>query len=380
MNRWPSTFLLAVAVAWSAVSRGGDICVETTGTADVSRVTTHGVPIPSECYTAPFSVTLSDDGRFKIDLFNQPFYPKRQITFSFDGTNYYYLISRDTNVTASTALCYLSAEEMPLIIFEDPARDALWYSICSGNFFKKHGQSGEILQLFDSPRRSVIGYGYRYKAAFTNSIFCLPYGLDVWRDKAFDKKDRAAEESRPELDVVGRGSRLYDSQWAGKMAIPDGNHLLELVWKKDFLLHDQRLPLEVGVTVFYPASSNPPPVLSIGLRFEPWHLSTLDGRMFCPPPPTQPTRVRDARIRMQKKRHYLDEVVYRLGVSPTNSSWLPTNNRWLQQGHRVILNAQIKPDANTRKWAIVLVMFAVVSPVLFYFFPRRGGRNFGQNK
>ena len=378
LNFWVLAFeLVFVFLASSAVSHAEHTCIEATGTVVVSRVTTHGVQIPLDSYTASVFVALADDGRFKIQLFNHPLYTKRQIIFSFDGTNNFYLISKsDTNIpntntwiSSTITECYLSAEEIPLIIFDDAARDALWYALCSGNFLKKHGQSGEILQLFASPRRSVMGYGYRYEATLTNSIFCLPYELDIWRDKKLDKKDREAEESRIELDAKGQGTSLYDSQWAGKSFIPDGSHALKLVWKRDFLLQNQRLPLEIELTTFYPAQTNPPPLFNIRLEFEPWHLSTDNNQTFRPPDPTEQTRVRDARTRIREGSHYVDNVVYMLGTSSSNSTWLTMSDPRLKQGIAAALDAQMTMTPGPKRRLVALLfLITLVSPVLFFLY------------
>jgi len=256
---------------------------------------------------------------------------------------------------------------MPLIIFDDAARDALWYAVCSGNYFRKHGRSGEILQLFASPRRSVMGYGYRYEATLTNSIFCLPYELDIWRDKKLDKKDREAEESRIELDAKGLGSRLYDGQWAGKSFMPDGSHTLKLVWKRDFFLQNQRLPLEIELTTFYPAQTNPPPLFNIRLEFEPWHLSTDENQTFCPPNPTEPTKICDARLRLREGSHYVDNLLYMLGTRPTNSTWLSANDSRLKQGVVAALDTQMTMTPGPkRRFVVLLLLIPLVSPVFFY--------------
>lgn len=375
--------------AFSAESYAGQACIETTGTAIVSRLTTQGVQIPLDCYTAPVSVMLAGDGRFKIQLFNHHLYTKRQIIFSFDGTNYFYLISKSgSNIPSPTtstsklantteAKCYISAEEMPLIIFDDPARDALWYAVCSGAFFRKHGQSGEILQLFQSPRRSVMGYGYRYETSLTNTFFNLPHKLNIWRDKKLDKKDKGEEENRIELDAVGQGGSIYDTQWAAKSFIPDGSHVLELLWKSDFLLQNQRLPLKIEITTFYPAQTNPPPLFSIRLEFEPWRVSTDEKQTFRPPDPLEPTRVRDARVRVREGTHYVDEIHYMLGTNPTNSAWLSTADRWFKQGILAALDAQTTTTPGPKRRSLVfflLMIPLVLVPLSFLCYAYRKGK------
>jgi hypothetical protein len=369
-----TTRLIVVFIASLAMCRGGPTCVKTTGDAHVSRMTTDGREIPSATYSAPVSVTLSDDGRFIIQLFNHQFYKRRPITFSFDGTNFFYVIGNGTNTSrfqTVVAQGYLSAEEMPLILIDDPAREALWYALCSGTFFKRHGQSGEILELFRSPRRSIVGYGYRYEVALTNTIFCMPYRLDIWRSKKGDKATRAAEEDRLELNAIGRGTALYDNQWFGKAAIPDGSHALELLWKREQILQDERLPLEVKIVNFYPAKNTPLPCLKIRLEFGPWHLSAVDNETFRPPDPTEPMHVMDARVRVREGSHYLDELSYSLGTSPTNSRWYPTNDPWIQAGIRIISKAQRIPSGSSKSRVFVLVLFVSTSLVFLYLLFRK---------
>ena len=296
-SRWLFTFraIIVVFVFSSIRSGAASFWVETSGNVRVSRQTTDGREIPEVTYTTPVSVRLSDNGRFIIRLLNHQFYKRREIVFSFDGTNYFYLIGKGnetrlgdskkaSDFRMDSGMCYLSAEEMPLVLIEDHARDALWYALGSGHYFKKHGETGEIPDLFLSPRCSILGYGYRYEVALTNQIICVPYRLDLWRDKQSDRKGglRETEEDRSELDTAGRGTALYDNNWSVRRAIPDGRHVMSLLWKRDCIVEDQRLPLEVEVSDFYTWGAGSNPCVKVKLEFEKWHTSAVSASRRSP--------------------------------------------------------------------------------------------------
>ena len=381
---------LALIVALGLMqSNAAPLWVEASGTVRVSRQTTDGQEIADDSYTAPVSVRLSDDGKFIIRLLNHNFYKRREIVFSFDGTNFFYLIPKgnetrlgDSKKAADFKMdlgtCYLSSEEIPLVLIQDHARDALWYALGSGNYFKKHGETGEVPDLFYSPRRSTAGYGYRYKVALTNSIFCVPYSLDLWRDKKFDRQggSRQAEEDRLELNTDGRGTMVFDGNWATKRAIPENRHMLSLVWKRDCLIEDQRLPLEVEITDFYTWGPPTNPCVTVKLEFESWRTSTVDSNETFRPDPTQPTKVLDARVRMRQDGHYLDDLVYTVGTKPTNSFWRARDDAWLQRGAAEVFAGQYIPGQKERFriWMLIL-LFAVIAPIFLWLISRKQARS-----
>ena len=358
---------LAVLIGGAVICYSADECVETTGNVHIQRLNSMGNEISSFGYSAPFSVKLADDGRFIIKLYNHNHYKAREITFSFDGTNYFYVLGQETNApnsaTNNFALAYLSSEEIPLILYADDARDALWYSLCSGNYFKKHGESGEILQLFHHPRFSIEGYGFRYAVILTNSVFCLPYNLKIWKDNKYDKLNRKAEEGRLELDAKDRGSPLSESDWRAKLVFRDGSLSLNLQWKQEYKLGETRLPREVELEDFYLSKTNQLPCYKIDLEFNPWQLSSVGNETFRPADPKQPTRVLDARVRIRDGIHYLDDLYYTLGRSPTNSHWYSTNDPWIQRGIEVNLHNNRIPGsaayASKQRSLILAVLFFI---------------------
>lgn len=405
MTRWSNCFyshclftfsvIILVFVFSSIRSGAASFWVETSGNVRVSRQTTDGREISEGTYTTPVSVRLSDDGRFIIRLLNHQFYKRREIVFSFDGTNYFYLIGKGNETRLGDSkkaadfgmdlgMCYLSAEEMPLVLIEDHARDALWYALGSGNYFKKHGETGEIPDLFFSPRRSIVGYGYRYKVSLTKPMFCVPYSLDLWRDKQSDRKGgiRDTEEDRLELDTAGRGTVLYDNNWSVRRAIPDGRHVMSLLWKRDCIVEEQKLPIEVEITDFYTWGASSNACVRVKLEFEAWHTSAVDRNESFRPDPTQPMKVLDARVRMRKEGHYLDDLVYSMGTSPTNSTWRATNDPWIQHAVAEVSAAQPIPGQKGKASRVLMLvlLFGVVSPIFVFLISKRRPYSSGKIK
>jgi hypothetical protein len=356
--------------------------LETKGRIAIRRYSHLGNELKQFSFESPVAITLSDSGPFTIKIDKHPAI-QSAITFSYDGTNYFYVFlprtnprseSQQQNTVSNQMAAYLSTGEMPLILFEDAARDALWYALGSGVFFSRKGSTGEMIHLFFGPRMDINAYGFRYEVKLTNSTFALPYELRLWKDSSLDKASASAEGERIELDLAKPGSAMRESQWQLKKSWKNGNRAIDLVWKQQQRLEDLVLPQEIEINDYHPYPHSAPVRLKINIELQSWQRENGVERAF-QPPIDQPMKVIDSRLRARDETHSVDSVLYEIGR--TNFHWYSTNDSYLKAMSSGIMMASSRPTSNrgmlTRVVLMIVLLGLLVLPTVGLFRKRTGG-------
>lgn len=336
MTVWPSAF-------GSSYVASGEVNVEFFGI--------NGSRLEQPSYNTSIAITISEDGRFLMRMNHHPVFRSHEITFSFDGTNFFYVFGakirskdgeEEQKARIGPTTAYLSTGDIPMVLFQDDARDALWLALGSGQFFQKHGPTGELVNLFYGPRTDINAYGFRYEATLTNSTLPLAYKIHLLKDKSLDGKNAHAEEERIGLDLKGKGSDLRRKQWGMKETWRDGDRALDLSWHHSQMIGSTAFPLEVAVTTYYPSPHSNQPRHKIGIRIDSWQ-TIRNGNENFQPPVKAPIRVFDSRLRSRNRSLFVDDVMYEVGR--TNSQWPSTNDVSLQRAFTSVMEANQRPDA-----------------------------------
>ncbi|GEM_PF-3258220 len=355
--------LLLIAYGIGCISAHAITVASANGVVQVSKLAQNGTPITFGSYETELEVSVSEDGKFIVKLDSSSVMSHKPVTFAYDGETFYYISYPPTtdksNLDATmtegqTATAYLSGEDVPMMLFQDDARDAFWYALGSGNYLNRHGLTNEIPHLFWGPRSDVNAYGFGYLADVPSNTFAFsPSSLRIWRDKSLDKTTRSEEENRTGLDIKNIGSPMRETQWLIKEGWQDGALALELTWKDKKLFGPFLLPLEVDLVEYHPFPFPNPPRTVVKFLFPSWTVSSSPETSFVPEI-TGLIRVMDSRIRQRSSARFIDEINY--AVTP-KSGWRSIHEPEMQTE---MLGAMRMKPGSSRRTILRLLFFGLI--------------------
>lgn len=313
----------------------------------------------TKMYEAEVHVILAEDGRFLFELNNHDIYKNSNISFSFDGVDYFYVIH---DATPEEGLACLSSEKLPISIFKDNVRDSLWFTLASGHFFKERGLSGEVIDIFRSPRHNINAYGFYYEVDLVNDRFPMARRLFMFKDRSLDFNDIEDEENRPTLDLGDKGSDNRTDQWQRKRKSINGGLSVKIDWDEQSNENGLTLPIEFTVTR-YLLSSSARPAFTIRFRLDPWQEKDRSDLSF-KPEINGPIRVRDSRLRMQDGIRFVDQVHYHVGTSAEDSEWRSAHDPIIQSQFKSAMEGKVIPSKSWFSPGLILLICIVLAAVV----------------
>lgn len=320
-------------------------------------------------YSTNITVTISEDGRFIFELDNHWSYPDQNIFIYFDGTDIFYLI--EDPFERGEPLVYLNSGDLPLVAFQDCARDALWYALGMTSFLGRNGDSGEIFNLYRLPRSDISAYGYRYEADIIDQLPLMARRISIYRDKSLDKDTPEDEAARLEIDPdrVSLGSNRLENHWQLKQNSQDGALAVEVHWEDEIEIEDGILVPQSFRSATYPMNlgENDPEWEVIG-NFESWEYRENVAVSFVPEIDSS-VRVWDSRPRKKTDSHFVAHIVYRVGEDSAVKAWPSTDSSFIEDMAEEELLSNPIPYLNDRvdfRWLILflLISILVVAPVI----------------
>ncbi len=367
------TFIAGMLLCFKATFLFGDLDMgnglwKGSGTIDVDSRGTR--------YSASVEAYVGKDGQFLFHLDNHWNFENHDILFSYDGEDFYYVIRNGWH-GGEGDLIYLSTGNIPLILFQDCARDALWYALGMSHFLSDTGSAGEIVNLAYGPRSSINAYGFRFEASIISQDPTLAKKILIYKDKSLDRETPEEEATRKEIDI----DSLYVSvdrlghQWQIKRDWPDGVLSAEVTWDSSVSIEENNqtflLPSEFSVKT-YPVSGLPgaEPNWIVRANFQSWEFLHESTDSF-KPEIYRRTRIYDSRLRERTDANYVDHVLY---LIDDNFGWRSKEDMELQAMfhdsliHKEIPNARNRMNLSTGFLYLIFVVVAAVPLFLLFCF------------
>lgn len=297
-------------------------------------------------YSANVEVVISEDGRFFFQYDNHVNYPGSVVEFSFDGENYFQLISE--NKDGSNDMAFIIPAELVYPSAPDGIRDFLWLTLVRARYFQEKGSEGEFVDPFAHPRRTLQAYGYRYEVDVVNNRFPMVRHLSTYRDQSFDSPSFEEAVNRPYLDRHIKNltaSWKYDWDLMRNDMI-DGLKAREIVWENEQNLDDIRLPIDFSIDLYHPLAPHADPYGTIKAHFTGWQKVSLKGVSFQPKVKGLTWVRDDARVRQRDTEMSVDSVSYYVGGSDDEMYWPDPEDEKVQAA----LTRQIKERRALRSW------------------------------
>lgn len=317
-------------------------------------------------YSASIEVVVAEDGRFFYQYDHHRDFPGSVITYSFDGDNYFYVISKSPDYDhdiASVVPADLIYSSLP-----DPIRSFLWLTLARGRYFQQNGVKGEFVDPFSHPRSSLEAYGYRYEADVVNDDFPMLYQFSTFRDHSYDLASFKESVNRPYLDLnIENTTSVWKSEWdILKNQIINGLKRKEIVWKEEQELDGLRLPVVFSYYT-YPLAPSEGPHGSIEARLTNWQKVSLEGFAFRPEVKNRTWVLDDARVRYRNSKMSVDRVAYYIGENESDMRWPEPDSSKVQSA----LSRQIESRrAQGKTWftrkslLIPVLVFLLLSPFI----------------
>lgn len=360
MLKYKLKFFVAVSLlVLSTTSNGGQnlIGIRASGTVE-SLSTRRG-------YSANVEVVISEDGRFFFKYDNHGNYPGSIVEFSFDGENYFQLISE--NKDGNNDMAFIIPAELVYPAAPDAIRNFLWLTLVRGRYFQEKGAEGEFVDPFAHPRRTLQAYGYRYEVDVVNNRFPTVRHLSTYRDQSFDSPSFEEAVNRPYLDLHVKNlasSWKYDWDFM-KNEMMDGLKVKEIIWENEQKLGDLRLPIDF-IIYFYPLTPHEEPYGMMRAHFAGWQKVDLKGFSFQPKVKGLTWVRDDARVRQRDAEMSVDSVSYYIGRSDDEMYWPEPEDEKVQTA----FTRQIKERRALNSWftmkrlLIPILVFVLVLPFL----------------
>ena len=338
-------------------------------------------------YTTPFSILLSDDGRFFMQI--ERMIGGTNIFFTHDGLAYFFVTTSSTysssaeNIEVAEAADFdeikkqlgepkgtathatLTAEAMPFAGHSD-----LWYALCSGHFFRKHGTNGEIVNLFKDARYDIGAYGFRYEADLIGTAFPFVRRLEIFWDSEYQKKTFREAQLRETMSLWNYNSADQKMEWNLRSdgTLKEGERANALGWRRSQRLGEHLLPLEIMITNYFMYPHPTQPQMRTEIYLEDWeYVNDQDENddFEYQPPIESRMMVSDWRLRKRDAMHYVDYVNYFLDT--TNVTWPSTNEVWLQEMFDMEMSMNIRPDRKLSKGVLMTMLFAAMISAMLLF-------------